>query len=92
MANRQPESVLNSKSFKHGGLLLEVAVGLICQWSQAYGRSVMNKYYREKYERRSVYFISKETGLKSRKEKKSHWQMECHTIKEKSLSSPAHRT
>ena len=40
---RQLELELNSRSLKYGGLLLEVAVGLICQWIQAHGRSGMNK-------------------------------------------------
>ena len=30
--NEQLESHLNSRSCKHGGTLLEVVVGLICQW------------------------------------------------------------
>ena len=51
MTNRQPESVLNSRNLKHVGLLLEVAAELMCQWIQASGRSRMNKYYRDKYEK-----------------------------------------
>ena len=37
------KSQLNSRSCKHGGPLLEVAVALICQWIQAHGRSAMSK-------------------------------------------------
>ena len=43
IANEQLESQLNSRSCKHGSPLLEVDVGLICQWIQAHGRSVMSK-------------------------------------------------
>ena len=72
--------------FKHGSLLLEVAAGLIFHWIQAYGRSGMSKYHREKYEKRSIYFIAKETSLKSRKKDKIIWQVEYHhTLKEEKL-------
>ena len=41
ITNEQIESQLNwhFRSCKHGGPLLEVAVGLICQWIQTRGRS-----------------------------------------------------
>ena len=42
ITNEQLELQLNSRSCKHGELL-EVAVGLICQWIQAHGRSEMSK-------------------------------------------------
>ena len=43
ITNEQLESQLNSRSCKHGGPLLEVAVGLTCQWIQAHRRSGMSK-------------------------------------------------
>ena len=44
-------------------------MGLIYQWIQAHGRSGMIKYYREKYERDSVYISLKE--IRSKRAKKS---------------------
>ena len=38
----------------------------------------MSKYCNGKYEKRSVYYISKETSLKRRKKYKNHWQVEYH--------------
>ena len=43
ITNKQLESHLISRSCKHGGSLLEVAVGLICLWIEAHGRSGMSK-------------------------------------------------
>ena len=72
------------KRFKHGGLLLGVAVGLICHWIPAHGGPRTSKYYREKYERSTVYFNLKETSLKRINKCKIHWQVECHhQLKEK---------
>ena len=46
----------------------------------------MSKYHSEKYDKGSVYFISKETSLKDRKKYKNHWQVEYHhTLKEENL-------
>ena len=59
ITNEQLESQLNSRGCKHGGPLLEVVVGLICQWIQAHGRSGMNKHYREKYWGHLLYLNSK---------------------------------
>ena len=43
ITNEQLESQMSSRSCKHGGPLLEYAVGLICQWIQAHRRSGMSK-------------------------------------------------
>ena len=60
------------KKSKHGGPLLEVALGLICHWIPAQGGSGTSKYYCEKYERSPLYF------LKRRNKCEIHWQAECH--------------
>ena len=65
---------------------MEVAVGLICHRIQAHRRSRMNNYYREKYERSSVYISLKGTSLKSAKKYKNQWQVGYHCkLKEKNL-------
>ena len=51
---------------------------LICPWIQVHGSSGMSKYYREKYDRSSVYFSLKDRILKSAKKYKNHWQVWYH--------------
>ena len=66
------------RKLKHGGLLLGVAVGLICHWIPANGGSGTSKYNCEKYEGSPVHFSLKETSLKRRNKCEIHWQTECH--------------
>ena len=62
------------KIFRHGCLLLGVAMGLICHWIPAHAGSGTSKYYCENM--REVNF--KETSLKRRNKCEIHWQAECH--------------
>ena len=88
ITNEQLESQLNSRSCKHGGSLLDVAVVLICQWIQAHGRSgtwtVLETSSLPQFEK---------TSLKSEKKYKNHRQAEYHhTLKmKKTLSSAVAR-
>ena len=43
ITNERLKLELNLRSCKHGSSMLEVAVGLVCQWIQANGRSGMRK-------------------------------------------------
>ena len=72
---RPPESVLNSRSFRHGSLLLEIVSKLICQWIKAYGKSEMSKYHRERMRKDQITSFQKKQAWRVERNI-NHWQSE----------------